>query len=514
LSFDSNLPVQASPRQTAAGLGFIFLILTALLSISPISLAADHWIILTSPHFEALANVSERAARQKLDRLERFRHALAGMEAENLLNSLPTRVYLLAGQKELQKLTVLKRNLAKTEGMFMSSPHENFLAVDCDADDRSVGRVTHHEFAHLLFRDESRAWPLWMREGIAECFSTATFSNRRVKFGEPAKSHLQWLEYDGIPALASLFQIQHVNSVPDNKVNAVYASSWLVMHYLIFGLSEKDALKRSELFNRADRGTDTLQIFSEVFGWDINEVERRVLAYAQEGRFRFRQSELDPDFKVPITVRAAGPGEPSAWFGAWQLRCGMTNAAVAEFAACEKAAPNAPYTYFHLGLAHSQADRFEEAQVALRKAMALQPEDYRMPFHLARALVRENHESLDTSYLSEARSLLERSIELRPKYQPAHATLGLVEFRSPGRLQAAVNALAMALKLDPLDHATRFTLAKVLKKGGQPKYAREQLEILLGLCRHKELTAIARELLSELDAKADSSPLPAKAEGR
>src|ERR1019366_4675436 len=51
--------------------------------------------------------------------------------------------------------------------------------------------VIFHEYSHLLFRRNDQIWPLWLKEGMAEVYSTFQTSGRIVRIANLIPEHLQ-----------------------------------------------------------------------------------------------------------------------------------------------------------------------------------------------------------------------------------------------------------------------------------------------------------------------------------
>jgi len=56
--------------------------------------------------------------------------------------------------------------------------------------------VIFHEYTHLLFRHNDRLWPLWLKEGMAEVYSTFKTTGYNARIGDPIGHHLRcWRNY-------------------------------------------------------------------------------------------------------------------------------------------------------------------------------------------------------------------------------------------------------------------------------------------------------------------------------
>ncbi len=111
----------------------------------------------------------------------------------------------------------------------------------------------------------------------------------------------------------------------------------------------------------------------------------------------------------------------------------------------------------------------EEAIACYRQAHALDPEDARWPYFLARLLSFKGVE------LEPARELFQTVLELRPSYAPAHYRLGDTELRL-GNLEAAADHFRQALELDKSFARAHLALGQALLRQGDAEAALRSLE--------------------------------------
>ena len=124
--------------------------------------------------------------------------------------------------------------------------------------------------------------------------------------------------------------------------------------------------------------------------------------------------------------------------------------------------------WFALGTLRREAGRSLEAEVALKKALALKADDPDVERELAKVYE-------DMGRLEEAIPLVKKMIERRPRDFPSYFRLARV-YTQLGRFAEAKEAFARARKIDGM------TVAEYVKEGyfylhaGQPEYARESFQ--------------------------------------
>ena len=101
--------------------------------------------------------------------------------------------------------------------------------------------VIFHEYAHLLFRRNDQLWPLWLKEGMAEIYSTFETEGRNARIASPILHHLQTLENHPLMPLAELFSVNRDSDQYNERERQgmFYAESWLLTHFLMAGDNDK-----------------------------------------------------------------------------------------------------------------------------------------------------------------------------------------------------------------------------------------------------------------------------------
>src|SRR5205823_1321492 len=95
-----------------------------------------------------------------------------------------------------------------------------------------------HEYAHLLLRHNDRFWPLWLKEGMAEIYSTLEVTGpQTIRIGVPIEHHLRRLERTHLMPLRELFGVtrESADYNEGERQGIFYSESWLLVHYLMVG---------------------------------------------------------------------------------------------------------------------------------------------------------------------------------------------------------------------------------------------------------------------------------------
>ncbi len=233
---------------------------------------------------------------------------------------------------------------------------------------------------------------------------------------------------------------------------------------------------------------------SKTFGWPVPELQKRLDAYSDRGRFRFREVQtVGAEVEIRTTREAASTS--AAWMALMQLELGREDSAnmALEFAVREG---GDAWTELALGVRESRRDRHDAAVAHYRKALAAEPDRPQFRFFLAHELASGGKEETE-----EAQSLVKGSLSKHPSYGNFWRLLGRVERGRKGGLQSALDAYTKALDLNPLDLHARFSAALVLRDAGEKAHAKGNLQQVVRLAKDPILLAAAQAALKELEKK-------------
>ncbi|HXE43497.1 MAG TPA: hypothetical protein VN516_10760, partial [Candidatus Baltobacteraceae bacterium] len=185
----------------------LFLLFVATLAqaqSNSLPLVQRHWLEVKTTHFDiyscgAMQDVNKLAAR-----LEQFCKAysqLAGMQA---VASPPIVVMAFSDHEAMTPfLPLYQGKPASLSGFFLHGSDENLIVLSL-ADSEGMN-VIFHEYAHLLFRRNDQIWPLWLKEGMAEIYSTFETTGYQIQIARPIAQHLYELKHQSLMPLSELF---------------------------------------------------------------------------------------------------------------------------------------------------------------------------------------------------------------------------------------------------------------------------------------------------------------------
>jgi tetratricopeptide (TPR) repeat protein len=186
------------------------------------------------------------------------------------------------------------------------------------------------------------------------------------------------------------------------------------------------------------------------------------MAYVGMGKRAWAKPELER-----LAAEAPGRATYPYWLARLDYDDNQYAAAVAKLEKAIALDPSFPRAYDNLGLCYEALGRFDDAQRAWERALALNAERRTFspwpPLNLGLLLTR-----LDR--LDEAEARFREALRIDASFAPAHYQLGVV-LEKKGTLGEARNELLEAARLDASSSATQYALARLYRRTGEPAKA-------------------------------------------
>lgn len=476
---------------------------TPLPDVSDVDL--EGWLLLRSPHFELLGDLSR-------EQMERFAGDLAIFVAvvEKLANTsasdarVPVRIHLLGGR-------AADLLIPYGIGGYMSPRLDGYYGAVRVVGHTPAGRETLlHEYAHFLLR-KGRAlrYPTWYDEGFAEVVSTTRTRSGLVTVGTPAMGRLRDLPAREDLDLRTIFAPRRRSEILDAA--AFYATSWAATHYLVTTPGGRKAMQR--FVQLQVRGLGWQEAYASAFPVRIEELSRRVADHAEAlGRgalltvAEFDERELAADRRwsvqtlpEPAAIRALGQ---LALVAFEEERSFVVPAALFERALAID--PGDAKARAGLALAYARRGRFDAALREADRAAREAPGDPEVQLacagvHRIRAteLEEEDPESASASRRI-ARGAYERVRDASPRSPAAWAGIGW-SYVAEGDPRAGIRALERARALGAWDSGVALDLGRLYRRSGDAERAR-RLWLEVARIGDPEAVEQADALLALLDA--------------
>src|SRR5262245_57951654 len=247
--------------------------------------AADKWLSIHSKNFLLVGNASESDIRRVGRILEEFRSALAMMFPKmDQTSSVPTTILGLKNASSFKPYKPpYKGQPSNALAFFQPGEDVNYIAVSANM---ASPNIVLHEYVHFLLRENIGGLPLWISEGLAECYSTFELGKQNeFTIGRAPEQHVMTFSTPQrfIP-LKQLLMVQD-NSPEYNeesKQGMFYAESWAMVHYLVLGPESKRRGQFTQLLTSLAKGQAFEDAFGDAFQTDYGTLEEEVREYIRK----------------------------------------------------------------------------------------------------------------------------------------------------------------------------------------------------------------------------------------
>ncbi len=478
-----------------------------------VPLMQRHWFETRTPHFNLYSCGAPEDVNKLAARLEQFAEAYSLLAGTQALVSPPIVVMAFPNEEAMKPFLPLYNgkpgNLA---GFFKRGSDENLIVLSVQ-DSNSAHtelQVIFHEYTHLLLRRNDRFWPLWLKEGMAEMYSTFEPAGEyAARIGEPIDHHLELLAHEPLMPLKELFAVKPDSPQYNEREHQgiFYAESWLLTHFLMAGDNADYKARFGQFTTLLRAGQPPEKAFVNALQTTLPAMQTELQHYLERGNFAPVQLTLPLSIDSPkmLGTRAITPVEVYFRLGDELLRINRLPEAQWYFSQAQKLAPASPLPYEGLGLIAVKRDQPDEALREFAEARQRGSASFLVFFNDAREryqLTSDSHgryAPLKDDAAEEIRGELKKSIALSPNFAPAHELLGFLELVQGENLAAAEQQLRAAIQLDQDNPAYQFSLAQVQLRSRSFADARHTLQPLLLPYIEPDIRTNATQMILEID---------------
>jgi tetratricopeptide (TPR) repeat protein len=162
--------------------------------------------------------------------------------------------------------------------------------------------------------------------------------------------------------------------------------------------------------------------------------------------------------------------------GAIRAMMGQLDLAEQDFELASTLAPEKNLAYVGLGITYMQKSNLPQALEVLRRRTREKPNDYVLQYLLGEVLLRSGLRPGEPS-MAEAQQALEKSVALNPNFSRSRIDLGKVLLKL-NRVENAITQLEAARELDPNDKSVYSQLAAAYRRKGDDARVAEMLGIV------------------------------------
>jgi Flp pilus assembly protein TadD len=470
------------------------------------------WFEARTAHFTIYSCGAPRDVYRLSARLEQFCEAYTLLAGAQAVASPPIVVMAFPDQESMKPfLPLYQGQPGNIAGFFKRGSDENLIVLALPGPDAPFTgmEVIFHEYTHLLFRHNDPVWPLWLKEGMAEIYSTFETSGYSAFIAEPIAPYLRLLSQQPLMSLPQLFAVTPESPQYNerDREGIFYAESWLLTHFLMAGDVPAYKAGFGQFTGLLREGQLPEHAFTNALRTPLPVMEIQLRRYLQRGSFAAIRLSLPANVSSAKTVSTRLITPVETWFrlGDELLRIDRPDDAESYFAQARKLAPASPLPWEGLGMTAARRERHEEAVRNLGESLQRGSDSFLAHYVYAREKYRLTADSgnryapLKGAAAAEIRRELLKSIALMPTFGPAHQLLGFFEMVQGEDLASAEDHLRLAIQLEPEDLSYLLSLAQVEWRMKEPDAARRTLEPLLLPNAQADLRAHAEEIIQEIN---------------
>jgi len=470
------------------------------------------WFEARTGHFNTYSCGPTQEVAKLAARLEQFRLAYALLAGTQSVASPPIVVMAFPDHESLAPfLPVYDGKPANLAAFFSRGSDENLIALSLartGSDSRAMETVF-HEYAHLLLRHNEWFWPMWLKEGMADIYSTFELSGAQgIRIGKPLDLYLRLLYRGPLLPLRDLFAVTRESPEYNERERqgVFYAESWLLVHYLMLGDNPRYRTRFGQMTPLLRAGQTPEQAVTNALKSSVAELERDFRSYFARGRFESMTLAVPGNLSrgQAMTTRPLSPVETCFRLGDQLLRIGRADGAEHWFHKAREIAPASPLCFEGLGFLAADRDQHAEAVKLLGEALQRGSSSFLAHYVYARekfqlsARSSSSFSRVNAAQANDIRSELEKSLNLMPDFGPAHHLLGFFELVQGVQPAAAAAHLQKAVELEPENQAYPLTLAQAQMLKGDAAGARRTLEELRRPYVAPQVRKEAEALLAEI----------------
>ena len=494
----------------------ILVLVAAMLSVSATAAPEGVWQAADTEHFIIYSKSPPKRVEELATDLEAYdklmRMATGTREEANVVK---VRIYEVDGTADIER--ALGVNGTGIAGFYYSNILGPYLVtprrIDFDTTaDFTPGLVLHHEYAHhFMLQYFPAVYPDWYVEGFAELIgSSKRLPDGRIGYGMPAKHRGPDINTNWI-ALQELLVKEKVTYLD------TYGQGWALTHFLTF---DSERSKKFRAYLEALTAGKSMKEAAQAFG-DLDDLNRDARRYLTAGSFSYRPVKVDVAQPVIHRTRLLSAGEAALIpeviafnddalesyrkTGERERQRKLRDSNLTRIREKAQAFPTDPFALYFLAEAENAAGNYPQAQAAIDRLLAIQPNHVRAMARKSMLLSRQASTlqgAARTAAAAEARTLA-----VKANRADVDDPLPLVAYYESYRLsgervpQPAVDGLMQAVSTLPKDDGLRMLLVNQLERDGRYAEAIGWIMTIANDPHESPLRDAAREQLERLRQK-------------
>jgi tetratricopeptide (TPR) repeat protein len=482
----------------------------------PAAQGVDRWITGRTGHFIVISNADDRSVERLAVNLERFVAVTSRLLGADAAPAAPATVIAFRDERSFRPFKPLYQGKPSSlSGFFEHSQDETVIALDI-----SAARINHpfavvfHEYVHLLTSEAGRIWPAWLREGLAEFYSTFLVQGDVVTLGMPVADHVQLLREGALLPLKEFLAVDVESPIYNggHRQSLFYAQAWVLMHYLSFSQEPGRPFQIRRFVDALAEGLPADQAFDRTIGRALPKLEAELRAYVARGVYPVISYRTEvPPSADRFALVPLGRADTELNLGRLLLHTGRLDEAEAFFTRARILDDTSAGPYESAGLLALRRRQVDRALEHLGDAVRRGSRSHLAHYAYANALYGQSPDGRFSS--EQARAILasaQQAAVLEPRFLPARHLMARVYLTLGGEADVTEGALAMidARAVFPHDGRIALTLANLQVQLREYDAARLSLRHVIA-SRDTVLKAQAEYLLAQIaDAAGPVVPLP------
>ena len=468
--------------------------------------AKDTWSNLTTKNFNIISNADEGRTRKLALKLEQFHFVFSRIFNLPLERSIKTTVMVFKNESSFDPYkTLYNGKPANVAGYFQGGEDENLIVMDISANQERPMSVIYHEYTHLLTGNTPRDWPLWLKEGLAELYSSFDVFNGTVLLGAPIARHVGLLRQKTFIPLKDLLSVGHGSSLYNerDRQGIFYAESWALCHYMMIGDSNAREAWMVEYTTLINQGVDGEQAFAQAFKSSAADIEKLLKNYISRSTYSANTYKLPSiEGEKDFSVNPISEAEVQYHLGNLLARTSRIDEAEVLLKRAIEMDPQLAGPYEGLGFVAVRRHRFGEALEHFKQAVTRGSKNHLAHYYYAETLLRQIIGSVRPPVSLQIAGELRTSIKLMPGFAFAHYSLANLAVMTGENLKEGLEAATTAIKLEPQNKRFALALAALQMETKDYLAAKKTLQPLLSVDVEPKLKESAESMMKTLEERA------------
>ncbi|MGA9771845.1 MAG: tetratricopeptide repeat protein [Blastocatellia bacterium] len=472
------------------------------LTASPV-LAKDKWISLSTKNLYVISNADEGDTREMALKIEQFHYVFTRLFGIRTEGFLPVTVILFKNDGAFKPYKPLYNGKpANVSGYFQPGQDENIIALTINSNVEHPMSIIFHEYTHMLNSYTPREWPLWLKEGLAELYSTFDVTKKEVTLGKPISHHVYRLRETKFLPLQDLFNVQHSSAAYNerDKQSIFYAESWALTHYIMFGENRARQPQLVEFAKLIGENVSVERAFAQAFKTDTATIEKELRRYIGKDSYPgmiYTLSNTEGDKEA--TVKPLSEAEVQFHLGNLLMRTNRLDEAETYFRQAIALDANLARPFEGLGFIEMRRDHYDKAVEHFKQAATRDSKNHLAHYYYAEALQHESNGQINAELAAKIIDELKTAIKLRPQFAQSYYLLGYILLATDGNLKIGADAMKMAIRLAPQTRHYAFTLAQIQIRMKDYAAAKKSLEPLLAADEEEGLKRSAQSMMEVIE---------------